>query len=115
MEIAAKIIGEKCRVAVLVKGGHSVNDANDLLYDGGKLTWFNTKKVENNNTHGTGCTLSSALACNLALGFSLEESVKNAKNYITDAIGAGLNLGKGSGPLDHMSCITSKYGDGINI
>lgn len=115
MESAAKIIGEKCRVAVLVKGGHSVNDANDLLYDGGKLTWFNTKKVENNNTHGTGCTLSSALACNLALGFSLEESVKNAKNYITDAIGAGLNLGKGSGPLDHMSCITSKYGDGINI
>lgn len=110
MENAARIIGEKCGVAVLIKGGHSVNDANDLLYEAGELTWFNIKKADNDNTHGTGCTLSSAIACNLAYGFCLRESVKNAKEYITEAIGAGLNLGRGKGPLDHMCCITSKFG-----
>lgn len=114
MEKAARLIGEKCRVAVLIKGGHSINDANDLLYEAGELTWFNTKKVDNDNTHGTGCTLSSAIACNLAYGCSLKESVKNAKEYITEAIGAGLNLGKGSGPLDHMCCITSKFKANVN-
>lgn len=110
MERAARNIGEKCGAAVLIKGGHSVNDANDLLYEKGVFTWFNTKKVDNDNTHGTGCTLSSAIACNLAYGYSLKDSVKNAKEYITEAIGAGLNLGKGSGPLNHMCCITSKFG-----
>lgn len=114
MEKAARLIGEKCKVAVLVKGGHSINDANDLLYEAGELTWFNTKKVDNDNTHGTGCTLSSAIACNLAYGLSLKESVKNAKEYITAAIGAGLNLGKGSGPLNHMCCLTSKFEANLN-
>ena len=110
MEKAAMLIGEKCGVAVLIKGGHSINDANDLLYEAGELTWFNTKKVDNSNTHGTGCTLSSAIACNLAYGCSIKESVKKAKEYITAAIGAGLDLGRGSGPLDHMCCITSEFG-----
>lgn len=111
MEKAAKIIGEKTGTAVLIKGGHSVNDANDLLYSEGKLTWFYGKKIENNNTHGTGCTLSSAIASNLALGYTMEDSIRNAKDYITSAIGAGLNLGAGSGPLNHMSCITSRFGE----
>lgn len=110
MENAARIIGEKCGAAVLIKGGHSADNANDLLYDAGELTWFNTKKADNDNTHGTGCTLSSAIACNLAYGLSLKESVKKAKEYVTEAIGAGLSLGRGRGPLDHMYCITSKFG-----
>lgn len=111
MERAAVEIGERIETAVLLKGGHSVNDANDLLYSGGKLTWFYGERVDNDNTHGTGCTLSSAIASNLAIGFSMEESIRRAKLYITDAIGAGLNLGAGSGPLNHMSCITSKFGE----
>ena len=94
----------------MIKGGHSADNANDLLYDAGELTWFNTKKADNDNTHGTGCTLSSAIACNLAYGLSLKESVKKAKEYVTEAIGAGLSLGRGRGPLDHMYCITSKSG-----
>lgn len=111
MEKAAKIIGERTGTAVLVKGGHSVNDANDLLYEDGKLTWFHGERIDNDNTHGTGCTLSSAIACNLALGHTIAESITNAKLYITDAIGAGLNLGLGSGPLNHMNCLESKFGD----
>lgn len=114
METAAKIIAEKTGTAVLVKGGHSVNDANDLLCSCGKLTWFHGQRVDNDNTHGTGCTLSSAIASNLAIGYNIEDSIRNAKLYITDAIGFGLNLGKGSGPLNHMSCLTSKFGDKHN-
>lgn len=98
---AASIIGEKYNCAVLVKGGHSINDANDLLYQKGHYQWFKGKRINNHNTHGTGCTLSSAIAANLAKGYSLEKSVENAKDYISGALAAMLDLGSGSGPMDH--------------
>ena len=96
-----KLIGEKYNVAVLMKGGHSINDATDILYENGKYTYFRGSRIDNPNTHGTGCTLSSAIASNLAKGYGLTESVERAKRYISGALKAGLNLGKGSGPLDH--------------
>lgn len=98
---AAEKIAQKCNGAVLVKGGHLVCDASDLLYHNGEINWFETKKINNPNTHGTGCTLSSSIACNLAEERTVEQSVENAKKYLTGAIGAMLNLGKGSGPLEH--------------
>ena len=98
---AAKIIYETYGCAVLCKGGHQVNNANDLLYKKGTVRWFVGKRIENPNTHGTGCTLSSAIASNLAKGHSLEQSVENAKEYISGALSAMLNLGKGSGPMNH--------------
>lgn len=101
MEKMAKKIGEDYGVAVLLKGGHQISTANDLLYDGEGLTWFYGERVDNPNTHGTGCTLSSAIAANLAKGLSMEEAVKEAKTYITGCLRAGLDLGHGSGPLDH--------------
>ena len=100
---AAKIIANNISVNVLIKGGHSTDNANDLLYANDKCYWFNGKRIDNPNTHGTGCTLSSAIACNLALGYSLEESVSNAKGYITKCLSAALDLGHGSGPLNHMA------------
>ena len=87
--------------AVLVKGGHAVHTANDCLCVVGSIVWLNGERIDNPNTHGTGCTLSSAIAANLAQGLSIEESVKAAKEYLTGALKAGLNLGSGSGPLDH--------------
>lgn len=101
MEKAAEIIGEKYNCAVLLKGGHKVNDANDLLYRKGDFKWFLSERIDNNNTHGTGCTLSSAIAANLSKGEDLDQAIKNAKEYLTGALRAGLNLGKGSGPLMH--------------
>lgn len=101
MITAAKIINEKYGCAVLCKGGHSLNDANDLLYVDGKYEWFNGNRIDNPNTHGTGCTLSSAIASNLAKGKSLSESVMLAKEYISGALSAMLDLGKGSGPMAH--------------
>lgn len=101
MLCAAKAIYEKYGCAVLIKGGHSVNDANDLLYADGHYTWFYGKRINNPNTHGTGCTLSSAIASGLAIGEALEISVQNAKSYISDALNAMLDLGQGSGPMDH--------------
>lgn len=101
MEKMAKKIGEDYGVAVLLKGGHQISTANDLLYDGEGITWFYGERVDNPNTHGTGCTLSSAIAANLAKGLSMEEAVKEAKAYITGCLRAGLDLGHGSGPLDH--------------
>ncbi|MBP3233609.1 MAG: bifunctional hydroxymethylpyrimidine kinase/phosphomethylpyrimidine kinase [Eubacterium sp.] len=101
METAAKIIYETYGCSVLCKGGHQVNDANDLLYSEGGFTWFKGKRINNPNTHGTGCTLSSAIASNLAKGETLENSVKAAKDYISGALAAMLDLGKGSGPLAH--------------
>ena len=101
MMTAAKRIGDTCKCAVLLKGGHSVSDANDLLYENGNFTWFSGKRIDNPNTHGTGCTLSSAIASNLAKGFSTAEAVKKAKDYISGALAAMLNLGKGSGPMMH--------------
>jgi len=96
---AAKMLCEA--YAVLLKGGHSINDANDLLCVNGEIRWFYGKRISNSNTHGTGCTLSSAIAANLAKGYSLEESVGRAKDYISQALGAMLDLGKGSGPMNH--------------
>lgn len=101
MEKAAKKIYDTYHCAVLVKGGHQLNDANDYLYNGEKGTWFKGHRIDNSNTHGTGCTLSSAIASNLAKGYTLEESVRHAKTYLSDAIGAMLDLGQGSGPMDH--------------
>lgn len=98
---AASTISEKYSCAVLVKGGHSINDANDLLYQNGNYQWFKGKRINNFNTHGTGCTLSSAIAANLAKGYSLEKSVENAKDYISGALAAMLDLGSGAGPMDH--------------
>ena len=101
MVTAAKEIGDRYHCAVLLKGGHSINDANDLLYTDGELIWFEGKRIHNPNTHGTGCTLSSAIASNLAKGYSLAESVQRAKDYVSGALAAMLNLGKGSGPMNH--------------
>ena len=102
MEKAARIISEKTPAAVLVKGGHSVSDATDLLLSDGKVFTFAGKRIDNPNTHGTGCTLSSAIACGLADGLSVSDSIERAKDYLTGAIAAGLDLGKGSGPVDHL-------------
>ena len=99
---AAIKIGEKLNCAILVKGGHLVNDATDLLYKDNKYEWFKAERINNPNTHGTGCTLSSAIACNLAEGKALSDSIKNAKKYLSGALKANLNLGKGSGPLNHI-------------
>ena len=101
MERAAERIGETYHCAVLLKGGHQLNDANDYLWQAGEGRWFVGKRINNPNTHGTGCTLSSAIASNLAKGYSLEVSVQNAKEYLSGALRAMLNLGAGSGPLDH--------------
>ena len=101
MEEAAQILHETFHISVLLKGGHRINDANDLLYTEGHGIWIHGERVDNPNTHGTGCTLSSAIASNLARGFSLEEAVRRAKQYLTDALKAQLDLGHGSGPLDH--------------
>ena len=101
MIAAAKQIGDNYHCAVLLKGGHSINDAYDLLYANGELMWFEGKRINNPNTHGTGCTLSSAIASGLAKGFTLAESVQRAKDYISGALAAMLDLGKGSGPMNH--------------
>lgn len=109
MTKAAEIIGKKYNAAVLLKGGHSINDANDLLYSNGESKWFSGKRIDNPNTHGTGCTLSSAIAANLAKGMTLDEAVESAKAYISGALAAMLDLGKGSGPMNHAFAINGKY------
>ena len=78
-----------------------MNDASDLLCENGRFVWFDGKRIDNPNTHGTGCTLSSAIAANLAKGINLVDSVKKAKEYISNALAEGLDLGKGSGPMKH--------------
>ena len=98
---AAQMISKKYHCAVLVKGGHHVNNADDLLYENDAYRWFKGERIANPNTHGTGCTLSSAIASYLAKGDSLETAIEKAKNYVSGAIGAMLDLGKGSGPLHH--------------
>jgi len=98
---AAESIYDRYHCAVLCKGGHSLNDANDLLFAESGYRWFMGKRIDNPNTHGTGCTLSSAIAANLAKGFDLETSVARAKEYISGALGAMLDLGHGSGPMNH--------------
>lgn len=109
MEKAAKTIGDKLGCAVLCKGGHRVNDANDLLYDQGEFFWFKGERINNSNTHGTGCTLSSAIASNLAKGYDLVEAIKLAKDYISTALDQMLDLGSGSGPMDHAFALKGKF------
>lgn len=109
MEAAARKIGGGFGCAVLLKGGHSVNDANDLLYARGSCRWFEGRRIDNPNTHGTGCTLSSAIAANLAKGFRLEEAVKRAKDYISGALAAMLDLGAGSGPMNHAFDLQGEF------
>ena len=103
---AAEVIGKNLKGGVLIKGGHLTETADALLYDQGELIWYKGERVNNPNTHGTGCTLSSAIASNLALGYDMRTSVKNAKDYITGALKDGMDLGKGSGPLNHAYKIT---------
>ena len=106
---AARRIGDNYHCAVLLKGGHSINDANDLLYADGESVWFEGKRIDNPNTHGTGCALSSAIASNLAKGFTLTESVERAKSYVSGALAAMLDLGKGSGPMNHAFALQGEY------
>lgn len=105
---AAEKIGSTGDFAVLVKGGHLINDAIDILYENGKIFRLVEERVETENTHGTGCTLSSAIACNIADGYSLEESIRRAKTYLVKAMKNDLDLGKGSGPLNHIYNIAQK-------
>ncbi len=109
MLLAAKYIGDNYRCAVLLKGGHNVNDANDLLYEQGTYHWFNGKRINNPNTHGTGCTLSSAIAANLAKGYDLKTSVSKAKEYISEALAYMLDLGHGSGPMNHAFDLSGRF------
>ena len=111
MEAAARTISERYHCAVLLKGGHSVNDANDLLYADGTARWFTGKRIHNPNTHGTGCTLSSAIAANLAKGFALPDAVQRAKDYLSGALAAMLDLGKGSGPMNHAWTLQGRYAE----
>ena len=111
MTDAARHISERYGCAVLCKGGHSVNDANDLLYTGGRAKWFYGRRIENPNTHGTGCTLSSAIAANLAKGCTLEEAVRKAKDYISAALSDMLDLGRGSGPMNHAFSLCGEFRD----
>ena len=102
MEAAARAISERYGCAVLCKGGHQINDADDLLWRNGTGKWFRGRRIDNPNTHGTGCTLSSAIASNLAKGHDLDTSVERAKEYISGALSAQLDLGRGAGPMNHM-------------
>ncbi len=125
MERAAKKISDSitsrnsCGVAVLIKGGHTLDymdeaaelsgAADDVLYlPNGTLNWIRAKRIVTENTHGTGCTLSSAIACGLAQGQDVQEAVCAAKEYVSGALRVGLDLGKGSGPLDHMWLLDEK-------
>ena len=109
METAARTISEKYGCAVLCKGGHDLNDANDLLWKDGQARWFNGRRINNPNTHGTGCTLSSAIASNLAKGMELDAAVERAKAYISGALAAMLDLGKGRGPMNHMFDLKGEF------
>ena len=109
MEQAARAISEQYGCAVLCKGGHQISDADDLLWREGAGVWFRGRRIQNSNTHGTGCTLSSAIASNLAKGYDLDQSVRRAKAYISGALAATLDLGHGSGPMDHMFDLRGEF------
>lgn len=114
MATAAAAIFEESGTAVLVKGGHWVGDADDFFLNArGEGTWLLQKRVETGNTHGTGCTLSSAIASYLALGFPLEQALRSAKAYLTRALEHDPHLGKGSGPLNHLWNISRDAHDPI--
>jgi len=101
MQRATVKISENYSGYILIKGGHLTSCSDDLLYNDGDFMWYKQERIDNPNTHGTGCTLSSAIACNLAEGHDVKTSILNAKNYITGALKANLNIGKGRGPLNH--------------
>jgi hydroxymethylpyrimidine/phosphomethylpyrimidine kinase len=109
MEKAAEIIARKYNCAVLLKGGHAISDASDLFIKDGKKKWFYGKRIDNPNTHGTGCTLSSAIASNLAKGLDMERAIEQAKHYLSSALEQMLDLGKGSGPMDHGFMIEGDF------
>ena len=109
MERAARAISETYGCAVLCKGGHDLNDANDLLWRAGGAKWFYGRRIDNPNTHGTGCTLSSAIASNLAKGYGLDDAVERAKAYLSGALASMLDLGKGKGPLDHLFDLQGEF------
>ena len=109
MEAAARTISQRYGCAVLCKGGHQINDADDLLWRDGCGKWFRGKRIANPNTHGTGCTLSSAIASNLAKGYDLDASVERAKAYISGCLSAMLDLGHGSGPMNHMFALKGEF------
>lgn len=111
MEHAARQIAEQYGSAVLLKGGHSLSDANDYLYDGNAGIWMRGKRIDNPNTHGTGCTLSSAIASNLAKGYGLADAVRRAKQYLSGALAAQLDLGAGSGPMNHAFDLHSEFAE----
>lgn len=135
MEKAAEQIAARLGTAVLVKGGHLAGEAageltgalpekaleetvklsgrtraemSDVLYGRGAVHWYRSPRIDNPNTHGTGCTLSSAIACGLAAGKTLDESIREARAYLTGALAAMLDLGKGPGPMDHMYRIEAR-------
>ncbi len=101
MRKAALKLSEQYGADILIKGGHLEDCSDDLLYAGGEFYWFTQTRIKTSNTHGTGCTLSSAIACNLAAGMDIKSSIGAAKTYITGALRSGLDIGKGNGPLDH--------------
>ena len=107
MIAAAQKIAQIYPCAILVKGGHFGSSADDLLYLSGDCHWFRSARIQTENTHGTGCTLSSAIACNLAAGDSLPDSVLHAKKYVGGALADGLNLGAGNGPLNHCYALNT--------
>lgn len=108
---AAEKIYNTYGCAVLCKGGHNLNGANDLLYANNTYKWFYGKRIPNNNTHGTGCTLYSAIAANLAKGFTLQESIQRSKDYLSLALSAMLDFGAGSGPMMHSINLTGIYSE----
>jgi hydroxymethylpyrimidine/phosphomethylpyrimidine kinase len=110
MKKAAALIHEMGPRHVLIKGGHMKGDATDVLYDGINFSCLKNKRIDTKNTHGTGCTLSAAIAANLARGHSVCESVQKAKEYITVAIENSLLLGKGAGPTNHFYTLYKKAG-----
>ena len=101
MEAAAKELSDVFDCAVLLKGGHRSSDADDVLYEQGKFHWFHGEHIPTSNTHGTGCTLSSAIAAGLADGCDVPTAVQRAKDYVTGALRANLRLGHGCGPIEH--------------
>ncbi len=109
MEQAGRAIAAQTSGAVLIKGGHLTGGADDLLVSGGQLLWFEGARIDNPNTHGTGCTLSAAIACGLAAGRSVPDAVRGAKDYLTGALRDGLDLGAGSGPVNHCWNLCARF------
>ena len=107
-ESAARRIAQNYSGAILIKGGHLTGPADDLLLANGKIIWIKGKRIDTKNTHGTGCTLSSALAAALAQGFDISEAAEKGKRFVTLALESGLSIGNGCGPLDHL------HGAGMN-